>query len=201
MAEENNKTDTDLENQSPPPAYSAYNEMPSGEKKGAEEVVESKEVTESKEAPESEEDQLKSKYEELNDRFLRLYSEFENFRRRTARERLEQLKTAGEEIIVTLLPVLDDFDRAVKSSEESNDPNVLKEGVILVHNKFKSVLEQKGLEQMDSLGKTFDTDNHEAISEIPAPKNKLKGKVVDVVGKGYFLNGKVIRHAKVIVGS
>ncbi len=141
------------------------------------------------------------KYAELNDRFLRLYSEFDNYKRRTAKERLDLFKTASEEIIVAMLPILDDFDRAIKSNEETNDIEVLKEGLMLVRNKFKGVLEQKGLEPMDSQGKPFDTDIHEALTKIPAPKKKLKGKVMDVIEKGYLLNGKVIRYAKVVVGS
>ena len=138
---------------------------------------------------------------ELNDRFLRLYSEFDNFKRRTAKERLELFKTAGEDIIVSLLPVLDDFDRAMKAAEGSKESKDVKEGMKLIKNKLMTTLAQKGLEPMDSMGKAFDTDNHEAITKIPAPKKKLKGKVVDVIEKGFFLNGKVIRHAKVVVGS
>jgi len=149
----------------------------------------------------SDEEKLKLEYGELNDRFLRLYSEFDNFKRRTAKERIELYKTAGEDIMMSLLSVLDDFDRAIKSNEETGDVSIMKEGIKLVHNKFKTTLEQKGVEHMDSLHKKFDTDLHEAITKIPAPKRKLKGKVVDVIEKGYLLNGKVIRFAKVVVGS
>lgn len=138
---------------------------------------------------------------ELNDRFLRLYSEFDNYKRRTAKERLELFKTAGEEIIVSLLPVLDDFDRAMKAAEDSGDEKELRKGFELIKNKLTSTLEQKGLEPMNSMGTSFNTDNHEAITKIPAPKKKLKGKVVDVIEKGFLLNGKVIRHAKVVIGS
>ncbi len=150
---------------------------------------------------ENEESMPDDKYAELNDRFLRLYSEFDNYKRRTAKERLDLFKTASEEIIVAMLPILDDFDRAIKSNGETNDIEVLKEGLMLVRNKFKGVLEQKGLEPMDSQGKPFDTDIHEALTKIPAPKKKFKGKVMDVIEKGYLLNGKVIRYAKVVVGS
>ena len=141
------------------------------------------------------------KIEELNDKFLRLYSEFDNYKRRTTKERLELFKTAGEDIIVSLLPILDDFDRAMKAAEDSKEVKEVRQGMELIKNKFITTLEQKGLEPMDSMGKVFDTDNHEAITKIPAPKKKLKGKVVDVIEKGFFLNGKVIRHAKVVVGS
>ena len=153
----------------------------------------SKEVKEEK-SPEQE-------LAELNDRFLRLYSEFDNYKRRTAKERLELFKTAGEDIIVSLLPVLDDFDRAMKAAGDSGEGKEVKQGMELIKNKLASTLEQKGLEPMNSMGKAFDTDNHEAITKIPAPKKKLKGKVVDVIEKGFLLNGKVIRHAKVVVGS
>jgi molecular chaperone GrpE len=132
---------------------------------------------------------------------LRLYSEFDNYKRRTAKERLELFKTAAEEIIVSLLPVLDDFDRAMTAAEGSKDSADVKEGMALIKNKLMKTLAQQGLEPMNSMGKPFDTDNHEAITKIPAPKKKLKGKVVDVIEKGFFLNGKVIRHAKVVVGS
>jgi len=138
---------------------------------------------------------------ELNDRFLRLYSEFDNYKRRTAKERLELYKTAGEDIIVSLLPVLDDFDRAMQAAEGSKDNKDVTKGIDLIKNKLMATLVQKGLEPMNSLDTPFDTDNHEAITKIPAPKKKLKGKVVDVIEKGYLLNGKVIRHAKVVVGS
>ena len=149
--------------------------------------------------PLSAEEELRLKYEELNDKHIRLYSEFENFKKRTVKERLELFKSAGEGIISALLPVLDDFQR--HSDNESDDIMALKEAVKLIHNKFKNTLVQNGLEDMDSMNKMFDTDLHDALSNAPSPSKKLKGKVIDVVEKGYFLNGKVIRHAKVIVGN
>ena len=139
--------------------------------------------------------------ESKSDKNIRLLAEFDNYKRRTAKERLDLLNTAGEEIMLALLPIVDDFDRAIISNEDIKDITTIKEGISLVHNKLKSILNQKGLENMDSLHKPFDTDNHEALTNIPAPKKKLKGKVVDVIEKGYFLNGKVIRHAKVVVGN
>lgn len=147
----------------------------------------------------SAEEELQLKYDELNDKHLRLYSEFENYKRRTIKERIELFKSAGEEIVTALLPILDDFDRV--ANHESDDIKVLKEAVKLIHNKFKNIFVQKGLEDMDSMNKKFDTDMHQAITNIPAPSKKLKGKVVDVVEKGYLLNGKVIRYAKVVVGN
>ena len=149
----------------------------------------------------SEEEKLKNENAELNDRFLRLYSEFDNFKRRTAKERVELYKTAGEDVILALLPVLDDLDRAISSNTGNNDLKSVKEGFKLVEGKLKTALEQKGLENMNSLHTKFDTDMHEAITNIPAPKRKLRGKVVDVIEKGYLLNGKVIRYAKVVVGN
>ena len=112
----------------------------------------------------------------------------------------ENKEFAGQDLMVSLLQILDDFDRAIKSNESIKEPEGLKEGFKLIHHKFKTILEQKGLEHMDSMSKKFDTDNHDAITQIPAPKKKLKGKVVDVIEKGYFLKGKVIRHAKVVIG-
>ena len=173
-------------------------------KKSEEKEAENPETKEDAEKSEPEEEKEATPEEqlaELNDKFLRLYSEFDNYKRRTAKERLELFKTAGEDIIVSLLPILDDFDRAMKASEESKEGKDLKQGMELIKNKLMSTLEQQGLEPMDSMGKTFDTDNHEALTKIPAPKKKLKGKVVDVIEKGFFLNGKVIRHAKVVIGS
>lgn len=153
------------------------------------------------EAELSEEEKLKNENAELNDRFLRLYSEFDNFKRRTAKERIELYKTAGEEVILALLPVLDDLDRAISSNVDNNDLKSVKEGFTLMEGKLKAALEQQGLENMNSLHTKFDTDMHEALTNIPAPKKKLKGKVVDVIEKGYLLNGKVIRYAKVVVGN
>ncbi len=152
-----------------------------------------------KEAEEIEE--LKQKNAELNDKFLRLFSEFDNFRKRTIRERIELTKTASEQVIISMLPVLDDFDRALKALEDTDDKDSFKEGISLIHNKFKSTLTTKGLQVMKSKGETFDTDFHEAITEIPAPDEKMKGKIMDEVEKGYLLGDKVIRYAKVVVGS
>ena len=146
-------------------------------------------------------EELQEKYNDLNDRFLRLYSEFDNFRKRNAKEKLELIKTASQNLIVDLLPILDDLERGIEAFKEHNaDPELIK-GVELIYNKFYNILKQKGLKAMDSMGKEFDTDWHEAITNIPAPSEDLKGKVVDVIQKGYLLNDKVIRYAKVIVGN
>ncbi len=137
---------------------------------------------------------------ELNDKYLRLYSEFDNYRRRTSKEKLDMAKTAAEELIVDLLPVLDDFDRAIKSAGETEDCNAVKEGMNLIHNKLNNILTRKGLTAIDAKGGEFDTDFHEAITYIPAPTDDLKGKVVDEVEKGYKLHDKVIRYSKVVIG-
>lgn len=136
-----------------------------------------------------------------NDKYLRLYAEFDNYKRRTTKERVELLQTAGKEVIVSMLPVIDDFERAVKAMENATDVNAVKEGVLLVQSKLKNILTQKGLKEMDAKGTAFDADIHEAITNIPAPTDDLKGKVVDELEKGYYLNDKVVRFAKVVVGA
>lgn len=138
---------------------------------------------------------------ELNDKYLRLFSDFDNYRKRTAKERMELAKTAGEDFFKAVLPVLDDFERGLKAMNEAADVNALKEGVDLIYNKLNNTLTARGLEPMISIGNTFDADIHEAITNIPAPSDDMKGKVVDELEKGYALNGKVIRYAKVIVGN
>jgi len=148
----------------------------------------------------SKEKELQEKVNEANDKYLRLYSEFDNYRKRTIRERIELSKTASEEVIIDLLPVLDDFQRAIKSNEESEDCNAIKDGINLIYTKFKGTLEKKGLKPIESKGNEFDTDFHEAITQIPAPSKELKGKVVDEVEKGYQLHDKVIRFSKVVIG-
>lgn len=143
----------------------------------------------------------KIKYAELNDKYLRLFSEFDNFRKRTIKERLELIKIASQDLIMSMLPVVDDFERAMQAFEDTKENENLMEGVNLIYNKFKSTLNSKGVECMESKGKDFDTDYHEALTQIPAPSKDLKGKVVDVIEKGYTMNGKVIRFAKVVVGN
>ncbi|MBT8190535.1 MAG: nucleotide exchange factor GrpE [Saprospiraceae bacterium] len=143
---------------------------------------------------------LKSELEESKDKHLRLFAEFENYKKRTIRERLELMKTAAEGTISSILSVLDDFDRAKKSAEDENNDESFSEGVTLVYNKLYSVLKSKGLKEMETNGEVFDPELHEAITEIPAPNDELKGKVVDTIEKGYYLNDKIIRFAKVVVG-
>jgi len=143
---------------------------------------------------------LKEELEEIQDKYVRLYSEFDNYRKRTIKERLELQKSAAQDLIVDLLPVLDDFERAMQVLKEHASENDAVSGVELIYNKLFSTLSQKGLEPMNSMGTDFNTDFHEAITNIDAGK-KMKGKVVDVIQKGYLLNGKVLRFAKVVVGS
>ncbi len=145
-------------------------------------------------------EKLKLELEESKDKYLRLFAEFENYKRRTAKERIELIQTAGKDIITSLLPVLDDCDRAEKQMNNSDDINQLREGVLLIFNKLKNTLQSKGLKPMDSKDKDFDVEKHEAIAEIEVPDRSMKGKVVDEVEKGYYLNDKLIRFAKVIVG-
>jgi molecular chaperone GrpE len=162
-------------------------------------IQDTAEATENEQVEEKE-PSLEDKYNELNDKYLRLYSEFDNFRRRTAKERVELFKTAGQDILTDLLPVLDDFERALSNMNEKAEVKSIKEGVDLVYNKFRNTLDQKGLKAFNAIGETFDPDLHEAITKIPAPSKKMKGKVVDEVEKGYKLNDKVLRFAKVVVG-
>lgn len=151
-------------------------------------------------ACEDEVEKLKSEVEELKDKYLRQLAEFENFRKRTARERIEMIQTAGKEVITSLLEVLDDCDRAEKQLQTSNDTTAIKEGIQLVFNKLRSTLQSKGVKPMQTIGTDFNPDQQEAITEIPAPNEALKGKVIDEVQKGYYMNDKIIRFAKVVVG-
>jgi molecular chaperone GrpE len=155
---------------------------------------------ESEEAPLSELDQLKADLADQKDKYLRLMAEFENFRRRTAKERLELIQTAGKDVIVSMLEVMDDCDRAEKQLNSADDITLQKEGIQLVFNKVRSTLQSKGVTAMESLHKDFNVELHEAITEIPVTDEKQKGKVVDEITKGYFLNDKIIRFAKVVVG-
>jgi len=144
---------------------------------------------------------LKEELATANDKYLRLYAEFDNFRRRTIKEREEARKMEGKDLIVSLLPVLDDFERALRSMENAADVIPIKEGVALVQHKLKNILSQKGLKVMESIGNPFDAELQEAITNIPAPTEEWKGKVIDEMEKGYYLNDKVVRFAKVIVGA
>lgn len=145
-------------------------------------------------------DEKEDKIKELNDKYLRLYSEFDNYRKRTAKEKIDIIKTAGEDIIKNLLPIVDDFKRAIESNKTIEDAAALKEGFELISNKFYKSLEAKGLKAIEAKGETFNADIHEALTNIPAPTEDLKGKVVDVIEEGYYLGDKIIRFPKVVVG-
>ncbi|GAF05155.1 nucleotide exchange factor GrpE [Saccharicrinis fermentans] len=145
-------------------------------------------------------EELSLKVSELNDRYLRLTAEYDNYRKRTLKERMELMKTAGEGLLKGLLPVVDDFDRAILHLDEASDLEAVKEGIDLIYNKFQEFLKQNGVVEIEAKEKDFDTDLHEAITKIPAPTEEMKGKVMDCVEKGYMLNDKVMRFSKVVVG-
>ena len=159
------------------------------------EEAEEKEPEAEKKEPTTEE-----KLAELQDRYLRLSAEYDNFRKRTLREKIDLQKSANESLLETLLPVADDFDRAIQSVDEAKDIVAVKEGLNLISGKFNGFLSQQGVKEIEAMNKAFDTDLHEAITKIPAPTKKLKGNVVDVIQKGYHLNEKVLRYAKVVIG-
>lgn len=144
---------------------------------------------------------FEAKIAELNDKYLRLYSEFDNYRKRMIKEKSDIIRSAGEDVFKAFIPTIDDFERAIKANETVTDAEPIKEGMKLIYNKMISTSKSKGLEQMEVAGQPFDADIMEAIAHIPAPTNDLKGKVVDDVEKGYKLGEKVIRFAKVVVGN
>jgi molecular chaperone GrpE len=149
----------------------------------------------------SEAEKLQDELQKEKDKFLRLFAEFENYKKRTTRERIELFKTASEDVIKSLLPVLDDFERALNHIEEDKEAEDLRKGVLLIYQKLLTSLEQKGLSQIKvKKGDVFNADNHEAVTQIPAPSKKFKGKIIDVIEKGYALGDKVIRFPKVIIG-
>lgn len=157
-------------------------------------------VAEEKNIEENELEALRKEVEEQKEKFIRLYAEFDNFKRRNAKERIELIQTAGREVIQSLLEVMDDCDRAEKQLQKSEDLQQIREGVGLVFTKFRNTLQSKGLKEMKSIGEEFNPDFHEAITEIPVNDEKMKGKIVDEVEKGYTLNDKIIRFSKVVVG-
>ena len=159
-----------------------------------------KETIEIKEVP-SETDVLKNEVAELKDKYIRLYSEFDNFRKRTSKEKIDLIKTANEDVIKAILPTLDDFERAMKSIGDDENVKAAKEGIEIIYNKLFKTIESKGLKAMVAVGEVFDVELHEAITQIPAPSEDMKGKIIDEVEKGYYLNDKVIRFAKVVTGA
>jgi molecular chaperone GrpE len=145
--------------------------------------------------------ETKEKLAEINDKYLRLYSEFDNFRKRTIKEKSDIYKTAGEDVIISIISVVDDFERALKATTEATEDNKAhREGLELIYNRFLNILSQKNVKEIECIGKDFDTDLHEAFTKMPAPTEEMKAKVLDVIEKGYTMNDKVIRFAKVVVG-
>lgn len=166
--------------------------------------VDNENVSEEEALPSHQEDELvnwEEKATEWEDKYIRLYAEFQNYKNRVSKDRLELIKSAGEDIISSILPVLDDFDRALKNIENTDDIEMVKEGYRLIHKKLHDTLQKKGLKEIEvSPGDALNYELHNAVAQIPAPSEDLKGKIVDVVEKGYTLNGKIIRHAKVVIG-
>ena len=167
-----------------------------------ESVVEENQVSENtnEETKVEKELTLEEKYNELNNRFLRLYAEFENYRKRTNKERLDLITNANSDLLKDLIPVIDDFERAITNNADADDIEGIKEGFSLIYSKYKGLLQSKGLKAMEAKGEVFDPELHEAIANLPTEDKKMKGKVIDDVEKGYFLNDKVLRFAKVVVG-
>lgn len=146
------------------------------------------------------EQELQERLDELNDKYLRLYSEFDNYRKRTMKERIDLAKNASAEVILDMLPVLDDFERAIRSSGETEECSVIREGEVLIYNKLKGILERKGLKAIEAIGTEFNTDYHEAVTYTPVQEETSRNKVVDELQKGYLLNEKVLRYTKVVIG-
>jgi len=175
----------------------------SQETKSTEENTEDTKEATTEEVEEEKEDtveDLGKKIIEINDRYLRLSAEFDNYRKRTLKEKMELTKSGGEKILINLLPIIDNLERALQSIDTTDDKEAIKEGVNLIHARFIEFIGQNGVKEIEAINKDFDTDVHEAITKIPAPSKKMKGKIVDCVEKGYFLNEKVIRFSKVVVG-
>jgi len=170
----------------------------------ADKVAEKEDKTEKKKSKKEQKadeiEELGQKLQEITDKYMRLSAEFDNYRKRTLKEKMELTKSAGEKILLNVLPVMDNFERALKSVDESTDIDGIKEGIHLIYTNFKDFMTQQGVKEIEANNLDFDTDVHEAITKIPAPSEDLKGKVVDCIEKGYFLNDKVIRFSKVVVG-
>ena len=192
MSKRKNKQEKDIEKEEPVKVTEQTEEQESTSQEEAQETTAEEEVSPTAE--------LENQIAELKDKYLRQVAEFDNYRKRTLKEKTELILNGGENILKSLLPVIDDMERAQKSMEKSEDLSSIKEGINLVFKKFVTTLENAGLNKIDTDGKDFNTDEHEAIAMIPAPTDDMKGKVIDCVQPGYKLNDKVIRHAKVAIG-
>ncbi len=164
-----------------------------------EQEIEDVELDENANVSENDEEDLQAKYDELNNSYLRLHAEFDNYRKRTIKEKADLIKHGGEKVLTELLPVVDDFERAMENMDKANSEDAIKEGVELIYNKLVSFLAKNGVKEMDVIGKPFDLDLHEALTTIPAQSEEMKDKIVDCIQKGYTLGDKVIRYPKVIV--
>ena len=169
-------------------------------KKGSDNKNSKKQIKEQVSKDQNEEKIVTEINVDFKDKYIRLYSEFENYRKRTAKEKIDIITNASENLLKEILPVIDDFERAIINNKEVKEAKTIKEGFELIHNKLYKTLTNQGLKPMDALHKEFDPDIHEAITKVPAPKKKLKGKIIDVIEKGYTINDKVIRFAKVVIG-
>lgn len=193
MTEDKTKVNEQLENEMPD--STAHEEESADNKKETK-----KEKAHRKTKTEEHLEKAESEILELKDRHIRLQAEFDNYRKRTLKERMELLKNAGEGLLVNILPVIDDFDRALQTMDSVEGDSPVRDGVKLIYNKFQDFLKQNGVKEIEAKEQVFDTDLHEAVTTIPAPTEELKGKIVDVIQKGYYLNDKVIRFAKVVIG-
>jgi molecular chaperone GrpE len=193
------QTQKDSQNKPGEKAVLTNAEKPMAEDQGSDQTVDTQETSEEA-LVSSEVEKLKKEVQSLQEKYLRQAAEFDNFRKRTAREKVELMQTAGKDVIISLLTVVDDMDRAEKQMEGSQDVDLIKQGIHLIFQKFRNILQAKGLKQMQTIGEDFNPDLHEAITEIPAPSPELRGKVVDELEKGYYLNDKILRFAKVVVG-
>jgi len=190
-----------LNNEAEITSEEVQDQAPNTEDKTSEkEGEEGKKKKSKKDKKEEQIEELGQKLQELQDKHLRLQAEFDNFRRRTIKEKADLIKSGGESVLVNILPVIDDFERALDSMKEVNDEDVAKHGTLLIYSKFQEFLKQNNVKEIQAQNEIFDVDMHEAITKIPAPSEELKGKVVDVIQKGYCLNEKVIRFAKVVIG-
>ena len=195
-SKENNEEFVDIEDINATPAEEA---LENGEKSEAEDLA-SEAETEVADSLEKQVEELKGQVEKEKKEYLFLMAEFDNFRKRTLREKSELIKNAAESVFKGLLPIVDDFERALKASENAEDPQPIREGMELIYKKLKKYMEQNGVKEMSPDEKEFDADRHEAISAVPVPDEEQKGKILDTVEKGYTINDKVLRHAKVVVG-
>ncbi len=190
------------------PESDSLKKDPKKTKKDLSEEIQEKEVSiaeEKEEVPEDEEPEVKEIsseeiIQELHDKYRRLSADFDNYRKRTLKEKMELIKLASEDVLLKLLPIMDDFERAKQTMVEATDCKAMKVGVDLIHNKFKEFLSSNGIKEINAMNEEFDTDLHEAVTKVPTPSKKMKGKVVDVIEKGYFLHDKVIRYSKVVIG-